>query len=106
MASQSVIEFYEDLDFEEAEIENGLTAFFFELSPAGNYVLVTDEEGDMPETLKTPVIFACYTEEGSFLWSAGFKNSYLLKEIWSEPQTAEQKLNAIKKYKDANLQQK
>jgi len=54
--------------------------------------------------LKTPVIFACYTEEGSFLWSAGFKNSYLLKEIWSEPQTAEQKLNAIKKYKDANQQ--
>ena len=106
MASQSVIDFYEDLDFEEAEIEDGLMAFFFELSPAGNYALVTDEDGSMPETLKTPIIFACYTDEGSFLWSTGFKNSYVFEKIWGEMQTVEQKLNAIQKYKENHLQQK
>ncbi len=104
MANQSIIDFYDDLDFEEAEIEDGLTAFFFEAAPDGNYALLTDEEGNMPETLKTPVIFAYYTAEGSFLWSVGFKNSSVFKEIWSMAAAPEQKLAAIQKYKEDRLQ--
>ncbi|MBP1763562.1 MAG: hypothetical protein H6Q65_620 [Firmicutes bacterium] len=99
---QNIMDFYEDLDFEEAEIEDELTAFFFEISPGGNYVLVTDEDGNMPKNLKEPVIFACYTSEGSFLWSAGFKNSYVFKEIWSAAQTPEQKLTAVQNYKEVH----
>jgi hypothetical protein len=102
MNDENLIDFYGSLGFEEAEIEDGLDALLFELSPDGSYVLITTEDGTIPENLRKAVIFACYTPEGSFLWSASFKNSYLFKDIWSESSTPELKLNAVRKYRESN----
>jgi len=102
MSDENLMDFYASLGFEEAEVEDGLDALFFELTPDGSYVLITTEDGTIPENLRVAVIFACYSPEGSFLWSASFKNSYVFRDIWSQETTAEQKLNAVLKHRDAN----
>ena len=102
MSTESVIDFYEDLDFEEAELEEGATAFAFEDTADGSYALLTNDEGTMPESLRQNIIFAYYTAEGSFLWSASFKNSYLFKDIWSSETTPEAKIDAVHKTRVEN----
>jgi hypothetical protein len=101
-SNDAVMNFYEDLGFEEAQIEDGLTALFFEVSPDGSYALLTNDSGAIPESLRQPLIFACYTEAGSFLWSTSFKNSYLLQEIWAVESTPAQKFEAVKNYRKTN----
>ncbi|MEG6584700.1 hypothetical protein [Dendrosporobacter sp. 1207_IL3150] len=96
MTNDNINEFYGQLGFEQIEVEDRLTALFIEVSPDGEYALVTDDNGVMPETLKQTVVFACYTSEGAFLWSTSFKNSYLLRDAWSENQPIEEKFLAVK----------
>lgn len=101
MEGENARDFFAALGFEETDIEDGLTALFFETDPQGGYALVTDEEGAVPENLKRGVIFACYTPEGAFEWSAGFKNAYVFRDIWAAAETAEGKLDAIRKYRES-----
>ena len=100
--NDEVMNFYEDLGFEEAQIEDGLTALFFEVSPDGSYALLTNDSGAIPESLRQPLIFACYTEAGAFLWSTSFKNSYLLQETWVQEQDPVKKFEAVQNYRKAN----
>jgi len=97
-----VMDFYEELGFEEAQIEDGLTALFFEVSPDGSYALLTSDTGAIPESLRQTIIFACYTEDGAFLWSTSFKNSYLFQETWVTKQTPPEKFTAVQNYRKAN----
>ena len=100
VSGEAVLDFYESLGFEETDIEDDLTALYFETDPQGSYVLMTNEEGAIPETLKQAVIFACYTPEGAFQWSASFKNSYVFRDIWSGAQTPQEKLDAVGKRRE------
>lgn len=97
MSTESVIDFYEALGFEETEIEDNLTAFVFDFDD-GSYGLLTDEDGVLPETLKQRLIFALYTSEGAFQWSTSFKNSYTFQDLWNSAQS-EQKLEILEQYK-------
>lgn len=100
--SNAVITFYEDLGFEETEIEDNLTALCYEVSPEENYALLTDGSGAIPETLKGPLIFSCYTEAGAFLWSTSFKNSYLFQQIWTQESIPAKKFEEVKNYRKTN----
>lgn len=102
MSNENITDFYQTLGFEEAEIEDGLDALLLEPIPNGGYALVTTEEGITPNSLKKAVIFAVYTSEGSFLWSATFKNSYVFRDIWNEAEVIEHKFAAIQKHRDSN----
>lgn len=103
MTTDNVMEFFVDLGFEETDIEDGLTALSFELDEEGNYALITDENGGVPQTLRQVLVFACYSSEGAYLWSASFKNSYLFQETWSENPEVDQKLLSIQKYRETNM---
>ncbi|MDR3564396.1 MAG: hypothetical protein P4N59_23575 [Negativicutes bacterium] len=103
MSDDNLLAFYEDLGFEMIDIEDDLSALSFDLDQSGNYALVTNEEGSMPESLREIILFACYTPEGSFLWSTSFRNSYLFKEAWDTGATPEEKLVAIQKHRDDKL---
>lgn len=96
--SSEVMQFYENLGFEESEIEDGLKALAYEFPGDESYALLTDENGEIPQNLKQRVIFAYYSAEGAFQWSIGFKNAYLLQNMWSEPETSEQKLAKMLAY--------
>jgi hypothetical protein len=100
--NQAVLDFYAELGFEETQIEEGLMALCIEISPEENYGLLTNDNGNVPETLREPVIFACYTQAGSFLWSTSFKNSYLVQETWIQEQELSKKFEAVKDYRKNN----
>lgn len=100
MSDENVLDFYHSLGFEEADIEDGQTALFCELDAPGNYALLTDTEGAVPATLQQPVVFACYTTDGAFLWSVGFKDSNAFKAVWNDVGTPAQKLEAVRKYRE------
>jgi hypothetical protein len=101
--NQTVMDFFAALDFEEIPIEEGLTALSFEDGPDGEYSLITNEEGAMPESLETPVMLACYTKAGAFLWSTGFKNAMQFKEIWSVGETYAEKLQSAQRHREAMM---
>ncbi|HWR10110.1 hypothetical protein [Sporomusa sp.] len=102
MSSETIISFYESLGFEETEIEDSMVVLGIELTPAGNYALITNDEGTMPKDLNQGIIFAYYTPEDSYLWSASFKSSTAFKELWTEAPTNETRLDAIVKHREAN----
>lgn len=102
MNSENALDFYESLGFEEAEIEDGLTALFFETGEDSSYVLLTDEDGKLPVNLKAAIVLAYYSPEGAFQWSVSFKNSHLFKDIWTVSEKIEDKLTGALKYRDGN----
>ncbi|SMC76694.1 hypothetical protein [Sporomusa malonica] len=99
MSNNTILEFYEALGFEETETDDGLIVFGIELTQEGSYALLTDAEGTMPKNATQEIIFAYYTPDDSFLWSASFKNSAVFKELWTGAQTAEARVDAIVQYR-------
>ncbi len=93
-------DFFAALGFEEIEIEDGLTALCCETDEAGGYALVTDDGGAVPENLKQAVVFACYTPEGAFMWSAGFKHADVFRDVWAKPATVAEKVDAVRKRRE------
>lgn len=102
-ANQTVMDFFAAFGFEEIPIEDGLTALSFEDGPDGEYSLITNEEGAMPGSLEIPVLLACYSKEGAFLWSTGFKDATQFKQIWSAGETYEGKLQAAMRHREAMM---
>lgn len=100
--SDNLLEMYQSLGFEEIETEDGQMVLGIELTPEGPYALLTDTEGIMPKTPGQEIIFALYSADDSFEWSASFKNSTVFKELWLQKQTSEEKLIVIKKYREEN----
>ena len=97
-----ILDFFEEIDFEEIEIEDGMTALFIEIDEDSDYGLITDTEGNTPGNLAKPIVFACYNAEGAFQWSSTFKTATEFKELWSEQASLQEKFEAVRKFrKDA-----
>lgn len=96
MQEESVLVFFQALGFEEIEIEDSLTALSVEYSSDGSYALLTDDEGNKPETLKQSLIFAFYSPEGAYQWSTSFKNAYTFKDTWLQGETIMDKCQAVR----------
>ena len=82
MARQDVLDFYQEDHFFEGDIEEGLTALLYEPEAGGDYVIVTDGNGEFPEDLDQEIIVALYREDGAFQWSVTVENSRQFREIW------------------------
>lgn len=102
MNGENVLVFYEELGFEETEIEDGLTALAVEVDGAGGYVLLTDDEGGLPASLRQPVVLAYYSPEGAYQWSSGFKNSFLFRETWSAAAEPAGRLAAVNRRRETD----
>ena len=98
--SRSLTDFYEDLGFEEIEVDDNQTAFFYELSEEGTYALITDDEGVLPASLEDRVIFACYREDGAYIWSTSFETYQTFADLWKSFETIEEKLAALEKHRE------
>ena len=81
--NQAVLDYFTALGFEMIPIEEGLTALSVEEAPDGEYALITDEEGSLPDSLDIPLLLACYSGEGAYLWSTSFKNAAQFTEIYT-----------------------
>ena len=98
--NQAILDYFLALGFEEIPIEEGLTALSFEEKPDGEYALITNEDGGLPESLEIPLMLAFYTAQGAFLWSTGFKNAAQCKEVWSKGETYAEMMEAAKQHRD------
>ena len=96
----TVMDYFAALGFEEIPIEEGLTALSFEDGPDGEYALITNEAGAMPESLDIPVLLACYTKDGAFLWSTSFEDAAQFKQLWSAAETYAEKLLAAQRHRE------
>ena len=99
MITDIVAEFFTALGFEEVEIEDNLTALGIDTDSEENYLLLTDEEGKIPETLKQRIVLAYYSADGAYQWSAGFKNAYVFKEVWMASVNLADRLSAMQEYR-------
>jgi len=94
--------FYEGLNFEIVEIDDRET-LFFELSDEGDYATVTDEEGALPSSLESPIIFSVYDTNDAFQWSVTLEDSESLKEIFHRFESTDDLLNNLKDIRLENI---
>ena len=99
--NQINLDYFAALGFEEIPIEEGLTALSFEDGPDGEYALITNEDGSLPQSLEAPLLLAFYSAEGAFLWSTGFKNAEQFKPIWLNATTYAEKKLAAQQHRQA-----
>ena len=95
-------EFYVLLGFELTDIEDDQEALFMETDSDGSYVLLTNEDGDLPASLEEPVVLALYSSEGAYQWRATFKTSHAFKMLWTSRERIEDKLTAILAHRTSN----
>lgn len=99
MTTDSMTDFFAALGFEEVEIEDNLTVLGIDADSDGNYILLTDEEGALPATLRQRIVLAYYTADGAYQWSVGFKNAFLFKDTWSSGDDLTAKLAVLQQYR-------
>ena len=94
MATDAVLDFYDALDFEIIDFD-GYDTLFVELLDDGTYATVSDDDGHMPDTLDTPIVFNVYDDTDSFQWSVSLNDSHQLQALLEENTSTEDFLNAL-----------
>ncbi len=94
--------FYGNLNFELVTIDDRDT-LFFELSADGEYATVTDEDGQIPDELETPLIWSVYDENDSFQWSVTIENSFYLEELFQNSDSIDSLLNTLRDIRSENI---
>lgn len=77
--------FWEDTTEEEQETVFGMDF------PGGSYVMVTNDNGRMPEDEQQNLVLACYDQNDCYLWGSEFKNLAALQAVCKKavPESAE-----------------
>jgi hypothetical protein len=101
MSDNMVLDFYEPFGFYETENEDGCTALLYETLNNGDYALVTDGDGTMPEDLEQEIIFAYYTADGAFSWSVSFEDSHHFFELLGKHTDSNHLIDIVKQYRDS-----
>ena len=102
MDSDAVESFYENLGFEYVSIDDRDT-LFYEIDDTGRYATITDEDGRVPESLKTPIIFTLYDENDSFQWSVTIEDSEYFGELFTRFDDVEELLSTLKDIRQENM---
>ena len=103
MATDAVLDFYDALDFEIIDFD-GYDTLFVELLDDGTYATVSDDDGHMPDTLDTPIVFNVYDDTDSFQWSVSLNDSYQLQALLEEHSATEEFLEALQTIRTENIE--
>ena len=103
MATDVVLDFYDSLDFEIIDLD-GYDTLFIELLDDGTYATVSDDDGHMPDTLDTPIVFNVYDDTDSFQWSVSLNDSHHLQSLLEENSNTEQFLDALQTIRTENIE--
>ncbi|WP_251421885.1 hypothetical protein [Veillonella agrestimuris] len=104
MAQDSVLDFYDTLKFEIIDFD-GYDTLFTELLDDGTYATISDDDGRIPDTLDTPIVFNVYDEDDSFQWSVTLNDSYHLQELMDSTSETEAFLQILQDIREANINQ-
>ena len=103
MATDMVLDFYESINFELIDID-GYDTLFTELLEDGTYATVSDDDGHMPDTLDTPIVFNVYDDTDSFQWSVSLDDSHQLQALLEENSNTEDFLDALQAIRTKNIE--
>ena len=104
MATDAVLDFYDALDFEIIDFD-GYDTLFVELLDDGTYATVSDDDGHMPDTLDTPIVFNVYDDNDSFQWSVTLDDSYQLKDLLDSAESTDAFLETLQKIRQEHIEQ-
>lgn len=102
MDSDTTQSFYEDLGFEIVDIDER-EALFFDLGDTGNYLTVSDDDGNLPNTLEAPILITLYDESDSFQWSVTLEDSLYLQELFQQFDSIDELLATLKDIRLENI---
>ena len=75
-----------------------------ELLDDGTYATVSDDDGHMPDTLDTPIVFNVYDDTDSFQWSVSLDDSHQLQALLEENSNTEDFLDALQAIRTKNIE--
>ena len=103
MATDAVLDFYDSLDFEIIDFD-GYDTLLIELLDDGTYATVSDDDGHMPDTLDTPIVFNVYDDTDSFRWSVSLDDSHQLQALLEENSNTKDFLDALQAIRTKNIE--
>lgn len=103
MASDAVLDFYDSLNFELIDFD-GYDTLFLELSEDGSYATVSDDDGHMPESLDTDIVFNVYDDNDSFQWSVSLTDSHQLQELLQAADSIDSFLETLQTIRQDNIE--
>ena len=108
MDTDTVQQEFENIGFEIVEIDER-DVLLYELSDGseeedGQYAIVSDEDGRIPETMESPVIVSIYDDNDTFQWSVTLSSGEELKDLFLRIESAEELLETLQDIRHENIE--
>lgn len=101
METDPLVNAYEDNGFELVEIEDR-DVLLFEMDD--QYALISDDDGNLPLSLDTPVIFSLYDDYDAFQWSVTLESSEELFNLVNSTEDYESLLRTLLDIRSENIE--
>lgn len=96
----ALADLFEPWGFYETETDEGFYALCYDANEEGDYVLITDIDGSLPQDAEQEIIFAYYRSDNSFEWSVSFESSRELLALIDSHSTTGSLVEIVKEHRD------
>ena len=108
MDTDTVQQEFESIGFEIVEVDER-DVLLYELSDgseeeAGQYAIVSDDDGRIPTSMDTPIIVSVYDDNDTFQWSVTLPNGDELKDLFLRVESAEELLDTLQDIRHENIE--
>ena len=108
MDTDTVQQEFESIGFEIVEVDER-DVLLYELSDgseeeAGQYAIVSDDDGRIPTSMDTPIIVSVYDDNDTFQWSVTLPNGDELKDLFLRVESAEELLDTLQEIRQENIE--
>ena len=108
MDTDTVQQEFENIGFEIVEVDER-DVLLYELSDgseeeAGQYAIVSDDDGRIPTSMHTPIIVSVYDDNDTFQWSVTLPNGDELKDLFLRVESAEELLDTLQEIRQENIE--
>ena len=102
MDSDAVGSFYEEMGFELVDIDDR-EVLFYQLDDDGAYATITDDNGNVPTDLDSPIIFSVYDENDSYQWSVTLEDSHYFGQLFARFAASDDLLANLRDIRQENI---
>ena len=108
MDTDTVQQEFENMGCEIVEVDER-DVLLYELSDgseeeAGQYSIVSDDDGRIPTSMDTPIIVSVYDDNDTFQWSVTLPNGDELKDLFLRVESAEELLDTLQEIRQENIE--
>lgn len=108
MDTDTVQQEFENIGFEIVEVDER-DVLLYELcdgseEEAGQYAIVSDDDGRIPTSMDTPIIVSVYNDNDTFQWSVTLPNGEELKALFLRVESAEELLDTLQDIRHENIE--